>query len=277
MIRLHVVIGLAAVLAYSCPAPAQTGPSDAVFTDFSAAVAVRPAPRPRHVAIALLNKRVEVVDWIDTPLDEVIEWLRDNGEGKVNVVLRLSALSVESVDEDSPVTLQLKDVTVGEVLVEVFAQLVDDDELAFRASGNILKISTKTDFGRKLVLRVYDATDIIFRVPDMAQASPSIDLTQNTASSGGGGGGGGGQTVFGGGGGGGSGGGEERGGEQSERRLEDRLQVLATTIQSIIVPASWAVNGQGGLGNIATHNLSLIVSNTVEVHEQIAGYFAFGE
>lgn len=275
MLRPLVGIALAVLLVYSAPVPAQTVPSPMGFAGPSSPEAMaRTAPRPRDAAIALLNTFVESVDWVETPFEEIIDWLRDKGEGQVNVILRWSALGVESVDVDSFVTLKLKNVTVGEVLVEVFGQLVDDDELALRASGNSLKISTKTDFGRKLVLRVYNVTDIMFRVPNMGQASPSIDLTQNTSS---GGGGGGGQTVFGGGGGGsGQGSGADRGGEQAEQQLETRLQIFATMIQQAIAPATWAVNGQGGLGTINTHSLVLIVTNTVEVHEQIAGYYARG-
>ena len=276
MLRPIAGIALAVLLVYSAPSPAQIVPADAGFAAPGAAMA-RTALRPRNSAIALLNTFVESVDWVETPFEEVIDWLRDTGEGQVNVIPRWTALSVEDVDQDSFVTLKLRNVTVGEVLIEVFEQLVEDNELALRATRNILKISAKTDFGRKLELRIYNVTDIMFRVPNNGEESPNIDLTQSI-SSGGGGGGGGGQTVFGGGGGGGgAAGGSSRGGDQAEQQLETRLQIFATMLQQAVAPATCAVNGQGGLGTVNTHNLGLIVYNTVEVHEQIAGHFALGE
>lgn len=227
----------------------------------------RPLPSADS-AIALLNKRVESVAWVDKPLEEVVDWFRDESGGNVDVIMRWTALSVESVDLDSLVTLNLRNATVAEVLQEVLDYLSEDGALGFHAWRNRLKISTRSDFDRKLYLRVYNTTDILFRVPDMGEDVPEIDLQQTASSSGGGGGG---QSVFSGG----SGGGGTEGGEQAEEEARERLDELATLIQDVVAPASWSTGQTGGRGVISVFNFSLVVLNTIEVHETIAGSFVF--
>ena len=104
-----------------------------------------------HEVRALLLRKVEQVSWDETPLGEVLDWLRAQStqHGKVNVVLRSRALAAEGIDRDSPVTLELEDVTVAEVLREVLSQLSGSDPLSYVSKGNVLRISTKSDFRRK--------------------------------------------------------------------------------------------------------------------------------
>ncbi len=257
------VSALVAVLATPLLSMAQTVSTRASLYEGTAAK--RPA---RDTAVAFLSKRVESVDWDEKPFEEVVDWLEDESEDLVNILPRWNALSAESVDRDAFVTLKLRNTNVGEVLLETLQALSEDDALAFRATGNKLKISTKTDFDRNLVLRVYDVTDIIFRVPDMGQGAPRIDLQQQQ---GGGGGGGGGQSVFGGGGG---GGGQEQGGRQAEQEAEQRLEELVNKLKLVIAPDTWIGGANAtAVGNITSHNMSLIVINTLEVHEQIGGLF----
>ncbi len=229
--------------------------------------------RARASAIALLNKRVEKIDWVDTPFEEVIAWIKAEGDERINVIPRWNVLSDESVDRDTLVNLQLTDITVAEILNEAIEQLSDSSEIGYRAHSNRITISTKTDFGRKLELVVYDASDILFRVEDMGQEAPKIDLQQT--SGGGGGGGGGGQSVFQGGGS--SGGGSSRGGEQATRLLEARLLELRTLIEEIIAPTTWDTASPPGRGRIRVFNNSLFVFNTIEVHEQISGSFSVSD
>lgn len=220
-------------------------------------------------AIRLLRKSVENVDWLDTPFEEVISWLKDESEGRVNIVPRWGQLSVEGVDRDTLVMLQLNNGTVAEVLTETLEHIAPGGELRFRAVGNNLKISTRTDFDRKMYVRVYDVTDILTKVPDFGRTAPNIDL-QNQQ--GGGGGGGGGRSVFQGG----SQGGQESSGEQAEQELEERLMELRDIIQLVIEPTSWDTSTTGGLGTIQIFNRMMIVRNTIEVHEAIGGYFSLG-
>lgn len=229
----------------------------------------------RETAVPFLRKTVESINWEEKPFEEIIDWLRDEADGRVNILPRWNALSANSIDQDAFVTMRLINTTIGEVLTELLLELSEDDSLAFRASGNKLRISTKDDFDRKLEVRVYDVTDIVFRVPDMGQGAPRIDLQQQTGSSGGGGGG---QSVFGGGGGG--GGGQEQGGRQAEQEAEERVQELVEMITLTIAPGTWRTGGSANnpqaRGSIVARNRQLIVTHTIEVHEQIAGSFVRG-
>jgi hypothetical protein len=127
----------------------------------------------------------------------------------------------------------------------------------------------------------------MFRVPNFGQNAPQIDLQQAGQGGGGGGGGGAGSSrgVFSGAGGGQE---EEEGGEQAEQEMEERLERLRALIEQSIEPQSWDLTGSpsqqtmgqlggGGRGRIRVFNRSLVVTNTIEVHEQIAGWFAYGE
>ena len=215
----------------------------------------------------LLQKRVESIDWDEITFEEVLEWLRDEGEEKVNVIPRWTALNLEDVDADKLVTLKLGSTTVAEILTETLDQLSETGEVTFRGQDNTLRISTKTDLNRKLELRVYDVTDILFLLPDFAESAPQIDLSQQTGG-GRGGGGGSSQPVF------------RNAGGQSQEELSQRgeqdpqkmLDDLATLIQETIAPDTWADFGPGVIKGF--NKRALVVVNTVEVHEMIAGFFA---
>jgi hypothetical protein len=61
--------------------------------------------------------------------------------------------------------------------------------------------------------------------------------------------------------------------------------MLRELIEQTIAPESWDLTGSdspqtaggGGTGRIRVFNTSLVVRNTIEVHEMIAGAFRFGE
>jgi len=223
----------------------------------------------------LLLKRVAEVDWVEKSFEEILAWLRGEGNDKVNVVPRMNALNAEGIDADSLVTLRLSDTTVAEVLNEVLDQLSEEGQLAYRADRNMLRISTKADFGRHLEVKVYDVTDLMFRIPDMGRSAPTIDL-EAASRAGGSGGGGGGQSVFSGGS---SGQTEEL--EEEEGDVTERLEALRDMIYATIEPESWATGTgdaaagvTGGLGTIQIFNArALVVRNTIEVHEKIGGSF----
>lgn len=267
------VSSLATLLGCALAVSAQTTPPAGTPTVSLSPASLLP-PRPAESAISFLNKRVDNINWVEKPLEEVMDWFREEAEGTVDVMARWTALSVETIDKDSLVTLSLRSATIAEVLQEVLDLLSEDGALGFHAYNDKLKISTRADFDKKMYLRTYDATDILFPVRDMGQEAPQIDL-QNTQSSGGGGGGGGGQSVFSGAGGG--SGGSQQGGEQAEQEFQTRLKELATLIQNTIAPESWAVGQTGGKGRINVFNRALIVLATIEVHETIQGTFSFDD
>lgn len=225
---------------------------------------------PTTPVIRLLAKRVEGIDWDELTFDEVLSWLRDESDRKVNIIPRWAALAIEGIDQDKTVTLKLDNTTVGEVLSETLDQIDPNGTVTFRGERNTLRISTVPDFDRKLELRVYAVTDILFRIPDFSESAPQIDL-QRASQRRGGGGGGSGQGVFSGG----SSGGnqeelsEEGDDEDPEQILEDLAQLIRDTIE----PLSWEPDG--GANRIRGYGKrSLVVLAPISVHEQIAGWFS---
>lgn len=215
-----------------------------------------PLPQmPRTMLV--LNKVVDEVDWDETPLEEVIEWVTE--QGPINVVVRWRALEDAGIDRDAPVTLRLKGTTVGTVLNEVLEQVSDLEEVRFRGEGSILRISTRTDLNKKMYLRTYNVTDLLVEVRDFVDG-PNIDIQQQA----GGGRGGGSQPVFSGSGG---GGGDREDEDQMEERLDDLIELIKATVE----PSSWQESG--GEGTIVGMNNHIVVRNSLDVHVQLGGMF----
>jgi hypothetical protein len=251
---------------------AQSPGSDTPSASESASSQSREALSPKNAAIKLLRKEItDPISWEDVSFEFVLDWLREQGDA--NVVVNFNALEVVGVSREATVQgLALRDVKVADVLDEVLDQLVQQggEEITYRGVGNTLRISTKQDFNRKLHMRFYDVTELLFRIPDSIDA-PEIDLTQIQQQGGGGGGGGGqGTPVFTEGGGG--GGEDER--EVTDEEVKRRMEDLQLVIEDSIEPESW--DALGGRGTIRSYNRTLVVRNSIEVHEQIAGFFALG-
>ena len=69
---------------------------------------------------------------------------------------------------------------------------------------------------------------------------------------------------------------QKLGGQQADQELLERLTDLSTMITSTIAPQSWQTSGNAGApGKITPYNRTLIVLNTIEVHENITGMFSF--
>jgi hypothetical protein len=255
-----------AVGLWAAVASAQTSsPADSSATHSASREESPRAPILKNAAIGVLRKRVERVEWSDQPLELVIEWLRQQGDA--NVVVNWNAMSFAGVERESLVTLSMRNTSVAEVLNEVLEQMAQDqaEPLRYRGVGNTIRISTARDFDRKLYLRVYDGTDLLFKIPSFTDA-PEIDLQQQQQS-GGQGGGGQSQPVFTTTGGSGE---DERGGEQ-DREIEERIKQLRELIEDSIEPDVWDING--GKATVRAFNKQLVIRAPIEVHEQIAGLF----
>ncbi|UCE58496.1 MAG: hypothetical protein JSU63_13760 [Phycisphaerales bacterium] len=268
MMRYTWTLGLAVLFCASAAASAQTVGTRSAGKPGRKASVLRTTKTPVR---DLMRKRVDKVEWVEKSFEEILAWVRGQADDKVNVVPRWNALNGEGVDVDSPVTLTLIDTTVAEVLNEALVQLSEEDALAYRGEGNMLRISTKEDFGRKLETKFYDVTDILFRIPDMGRSAPTIDLEAASRAGGSSGGSGGGQSVFGG-----ASSGQTEELEEEEADVEERLEDLRDTIYAVIEPESWNSEDGGGVGTIQIFNQrALIIRNTIEVHEKIGGFFAY--
>ena len=265
------VLGLSVFVgaAWGQEAPKDTGGASSTATKAVKASDLPPfrAGRGGEPVLRMLNKRVASVDWSETTFEDVLDWLKDQGDGQINIVARWSPLGQERVTPETPITLQLRDVRIADVLTELMDLLSEDGEVRFHGWDNVLKVSTREDFDRTMFVRVYDVSDLLFRVPNFGQSAPQIDLQQTRQS---GQGGGSGQSVFSGG----SSGGQENedSGQQAEQRMEKKLEELRDSVRALLAPDSWSPAGRN---HIEIVNNTIVVVATIEIHEAIAGYFEY--
>jgi hypothetical protein len=212
-----------------------------------------------------LNERIPEVDFQDAELDQVMDWIASLTP--MNVVVRWQILEDAGIERDKPITMQVRNLRLSQVLWMIIDEAGGPDlKLAYRASGDLLIISTAEDLGKEMVVRVYDVSDLLVRA-ERFYGAPHMDL-QNTQNMGTGGTGGG-QSIFGGGA---SGGGSGRDDDSRGRQEDDNadIQELIDLIVQTVEPDSWAING--GLGTIHAFRNLLVVRNNILVHQALGGY-----
>lgn len=271
MTRTFLMLVLTAALVCGAELRAQTAPP-ADTAPQSARPSQTPveAKRPAASARQVLKLRVDEVTFDDVTFQSVLDWVHDQARERgmeINIVAVWRALEPVGVDPDASVTLSMTSTTVGDVLAEALKVLNENGEVKYQARSNILRISSKVDFEKELVLRVYDVSDIIVRIPQ--NTGPEIDIQQAQQSSGGGGGGGQSQPIFTDSG---QGGDEDASGDQATREQLDRLREIKEIIEVTIEPSHWQ-DTAGGPGTIRPFNRSLIITASIEVQEQIGGWF----
>jgi hypothetical protein len=216
----------------------------------------------------MLTESVVSIDWDEKPLEEVLVWLDDQGAGEVNIVPRWRYLSSVGIGPDTPVTLRFRNTTVGVIMNEALVQLADQGTLRLHGTRNRLILSTAANLDSQLHTRVYEMTDLALQVPNFGDTAPTIELTGSAT----------GTSVFTS-----RGSSASSGGEQAERKIKERLEEFRAVIEQTIDPDSWDDNLQAphstdesrARGRIRVLGQSLIITNTIEVHEKIAGRFSF--
>ncbi len=250
-----------------------------------------PRPATRHKlscspVIALLNTPVKHVAWNDAPLSDVFDWLRSfsNPSSPVNILPRWRALLVENIDKDTPITLEMSDTSVKEILIEILDGLSTRDRIQYIGSGNKLRITTRADIRRRLVSRSYDINQIIAQVRGQ-RVSPrfisgrtihivtffpvtdaGVGVTTQPIDVG--------TSMF----------GDEFFGIGNNTRTntrndddddqddeEDIIRDLLETIYTTIEPSTWNVNG--GNGSASVFNGILTIRNSIDVHALIGASF----
>lgn len=240
------LIVLAAVVVLSAPAWAQTSSGQ-----------TRSAGKRPVSTAALLNQRLPEVRFVETPLDQVIEWLAEFTQ--MNVVVRWETIVDAGVERDAPVSLQVRNLRLSQVLWLIMNEAAGSDlVLAYRASGNLLILSTEEDLGREMITKVYDVSDLLVRPPQTGRP----DYQQSNQGLGQQSGGGGGQSIF--------GQGQQQNTQQQEPGQDVQIEELVTLIKNTVEPDSWDTGA--GKGSISVFGSLLIVRNTILVHQQLGGY-----
>lgn len=216
-----------------------------------------------RLTLPQLELKIPEITFQEVPFEQVMEYIADFS--KMNVVVRWEAVTAAGVSKDKPISLKVKNIRLSQVLWMVMNEAGGTDiKLAYRASGNLLILSTADDLGKEMIVKVYDVADIIQRVQNFQ--GPSIDVSQQQSS---GSGGGGSQNVFSG----------SQGGNQNQNQNEDNnqqggavrpeLTQLINLIKSTVEPDSWDANG--GKGTIQGFKQTIVVSNTILVHQKLGG------
>ncbi|MGE3180567.1 MAG: hypothetical protein AB7N71_02985 [Phycisphaerae bacterium] len=217
---------------------------------------------------ALLNERIPEVSFEEASFERVMEWVGDFTGA--NVVVRWQTLEDSGIDRDRPISIRVRDLRLSQVLWMIMNEASGSDlKLAYRASGNLIVLSTEEDLGKEMVTLVYDISDLLVRVPrftNAAQLDPAQALQGLTQGGGAGG--------VGGGGGGGGGGGQQlfqntNQGNEGDDAGGNEIEELIDLIRQTIEPDSWQENG--GNGSIRAFRNLLIVRNTLLVHQRING------
>jgi len=211
------------------------------------------------------------------PLERAVGFLRDSSGA--NIVVNWKILETLGVAKDTPVSLQVKNLTLRKMLQLVLDQASPNSSLVFNVDSNVIQVTSQEDADKQMVTKVYVVDDLVM-APNVKQA-PTLNLGQTTQQAGGGGGGG-----FGGGGGGmngGSGGGSGSGGlfgSQSNgnqpqnvdlmKSAQQRGEDLVALIREVVRPTVWRENG--GTASIRYFTPGkIIVTAPISVHEAIGG------
>ncbi len=228
--------------------------------------AQRRQPRARvRSTVDILNTRMPEVTFQDTPLEQVMDWLADFTQ--LNVSVRWQTLADAGVERDTPISIQARNLRLSQVLWLIMNEAGGTDlKLAYRASGSLLILSTEDDLSREMITKIYDVSDLLVRIPRASRQS-AFNVTQGMGQGGGSGGGGGGMFQQ----------GQQQqqqddynrggaGGQGTDPQMEQLVELIIQTVE----PDSWRNNG--GLGTIMPFQRTLVVRNTLLVHQRLGGY-----
>ena len=223
-----------------------------------------PSQPRRTDTLSMLDQRIPEVSFDGVPFEQVMDWVAEITGA--NVVVRWQTLEDNGVDRDKPITIKMKNLRLSQVLWMIMNEAAGADlRLAYRASGSMLIMSTEEDLAKEVVIKVYDIADLLTSAPrfnNAATMDPSQALNQ-MGQGGSGGGGGGGNQLF-------QNNNQQQQNESNAQGTATDIQELIDLIQQTVEPDSWAVNG--GTGQIYAFQKSLVVSNSLLVHQKIGGH-----
>ena len=133
-----------------------------------------PPPARTASTLELLNQRMPEALFEDVPLEQVMEFIAEYTQ--MNVVVRWQILEDAGIERDKAITIKVRNVRLSQVLWMIMDEAGGPDlKLAYRASGELLIISSAEDLGREMVVRVYDVSDLLVRAPRF-RGAPRMDI-----------------------------------------------------------------------------------------------------
>ncbi len=212
----------------------------------------------------LLNKRIDHVHWQETPFNSVIDWLRalTTDSERVNIIVRWRYVFEIGVTPDSPITLDVANATVAEILNQVLDQLGGEGSLGYVGINRRLRISTRLQLERKCYTRIYDATKLLAHIDrffdlsrvDVPTRQEPADHTPFLCGLG---------LAM-----------KEDNQSEAPHLPKDhprRAQAVLMAIKSTVEPDSWAESG--GHGTAAVFGNMLTIRNTLSVQGKLTALF----
>lgn len=213
---------------------------------------------PRAVAYGkLLNTKV-TADFNANPLKDVVEFLSKVAD--IDIVTYWQTDFKDGLDPESQVTLQLRNPTSLQTVIELVLDQASDQEATWQIGEGFIELGTKDRLNDKRYTMIYPVGDLLFFVPRFTGA-PQLDLQSVLSNTGSGGSGG--QSIF-------QDDQQDDQGEDFAAPEEDRAAELIEIITLTIDPYQWADGG--GVNEIRYYKGSLIVHAADYLHRQVAGY-----
>jgi uncharacterized membrane protein YgcG len=274
--RFSRVVQMAAVAAVagSCSLWAADMPKTAAQSPKPTAETVKPAAdlavveAPAANAATALGEPIRELNVDGKSLSQVLDYLRTTTG--TNMVVNWTVLEAAGITKDTPITLQVRDVTLRKLLRLVLDQASPATALTFGVDSNVIEITSQDDADKVLITKVYVVDDLVMTDNDVP-SPPQMNLQTVTANgtttggSSGGGGGTGGASA----GGGGLFGTQQTAPTQPKQTSDQRGADLVALIRDIVRPTIWKENG--GPASIKYFSGKLIVTAPVSVQESIGG------
>jgi hypothetical protein len=217
-----------------------------------------------------LGTTVSELNVDNVALSRVMDFLRD--VSGANIVVNWKVLEGAGVAKDTPISLQVRELSLRKMLRLVLDQASPNALLVYNLDSNVVEITSQEEADKHMITKVYVVDDLV--MTDNSTVVPPVmnlsTVTQSGSTSGGSGG------LGGGGGGGGAGlfststdtNANGAATETTQKKGED----LAALVREVVRPTIWRENG--GTASIRYFSGKLIVTAPQSVHEAIGGPMA---
>ncbi len=203
------------------------------------------ATAPRNLAVRGMNRMIDAAEFRDYAFEDFIEWIaRETG---ANVITRWPVIEEAGYRRDELLNIKAEKSRMRDIIPFAFEHLNpigERPELACFADDNVLIISTRQDINQRRITRVYFVEDLIILVPHFEGISGNageINIQKKKKN-------------------------------RSEPKKSEEIKKLLDTVTKHIEPESW--KRFGGQGTIRYYNGQIVVYNSIEVHQRLAGAVA---
>lgn len=121
------------------------------------------------------------INFDSLPLSDVMDYIRDVAD--INLVVNWDSLAKIGVGKDTPVTMKLRNVSLGRVLDIILDSISAGQSKLDRAycmiDGNVMTIGTGHDFNEKTSTGTFDIADLLMPIPDFK--GPRFDVNALTS------------------------------------------------------------------------------------------------